>query len=77
MDKTQKKNGDQLSYKYGHKKLKDLLIDEKKSPQKTEKKLWLLTDANDDILWVQNLYINQTLGNKHCIYFNMKESTHA
>jgi bifunctional protein TilS/HprT len=71
-----RKNGDQLSYKYGHKKLKDLLIDEK-IPTEERKKLWLLTDANDDILWVQNLYINQTLGNKHCIYFNMKESTHA
>ena len=39
--------------------------------------LWILTDNDNQILWVQDLYRNQMLGDKHCIYFQLKESNHA
>jgi tRNA(Ile)-lysidine synthase len=71
-----RKNGDKLAFAYGHKKLKDLLIDEK-VPMDKRDQLWILTDQNNDILWVQNHYINKTLGDENCIYFNLKESKHA
>lgn len=71
-----RENGDKLAYSFGHKKLKDLLID-KKIPMEKRDALWVLTDDDHNILWVQNLYINQTLGDKHCIYFQLKESNHA
>ncbi len=71
-----RKNGDKLAYTYGHKKLKDLLID-KKVPMDKRDQLWILTDQNNEVLWVQNYYINQTLGDKNCVYFNLKESKNA
>lgn len=71
-----RKNGDKLTYSYGHKKLKDLFID-KKVPMEKRDQLWILTDQNNEILWVQNYYINQTLGDENCVYFNLKESSHA
>ncbi len=71
-----RENGDKLAYNFGHKKLKDLLID-KKIPMEKRKSLWVLTDNDNNILWVQNLYLNQTLGDKNSIYFQLKEPTHA
>lgn len=71
-----RENGDKLAYKFGHKKLKDLLID-KKIPMEKRDALWILTDNDNQILWVQDLYRNQMLGDKHCIYFQLKESNHA
>lgn len=64
--------GDQLSYSYGHKKLKKLLIDEK-IPMDVRDHLWVLTDHDGLILWVQNHYLNQTLGSEQTLYFNLKE----
>lgn len=64
--------GDQLAYSYGHKKLKKLLIDEK-IPMDIRNELWILTDHDGIILWVQNHYLNQTLGNDHELYFKLKE----
>jgi len=71
-----RENGDKLAYKFGHKKLKDLLID-KKIPMEKRDALWILTDNDNQILWVQDLYRNQMLGDKHCIYFQLKELNHA
>lgn len=71
-----RENGDKLAYKFGHKKLKDLLID-KKIPMEKRDALWILTDNDNQILWVQDLYTNQMLGDKHCIYFQLKELNHA
>lgn len=64
--------GDTLAYAYGHKKLKKLLIDHKVPTAKRDS-LWVLTDHDNVILWVENLYINQTLGNDHSLYFKLKE----
>jgi tRNA(Ile)-lysidine synthetase-like protein len=71
-----RQNGDKLTYDFGHKKLKDLLID-KKIPMEKRNSLWVLTDNENNILWVQNLYTNQTLGNEHTFYFKLKETKHA
>jgi tRNA(Ile)-lysidine synthase len=69
-------NGDILTYDYGHKKLKKLLIDQK-IPMKKRNQLWVLTDNNNQILWVQDFYLNKTLGNKHTLYFKSKGANHA
>jgi bifunctional protein TilS/HprT len=67
-----REEGDQLSYTYGHKKLKKLFID-LKIPMEERQKLWVLTDSNNQILWVEHHYINQTLGNDKTLYFTIKE----
>lgn len=71
-----RQNGDKLAYSFGHKKLKDLLID-KKIPMDKRHQLWVLTDNEDNILWVQDLYMNQTLGNEKSVYLKIKETKHA
>lgn len=60
-------DGDRLAFDYGHKKLKDLLID-LKVPQYKRDHLLVLTDSDDTIIWVQDVYTNNTLGNENCIY---------
>ena len=67
-----RQDGDELHYDYGHKKLKKLLID-KKIPMLKRQQLWVLTDSHNTILWVQDLYVNQTLGDQHVIYFHLNE----
>jgi bifunctional protein TilS/HprT len=67
-----REEGDLLTYDYGHKKLKKLLID-KKIPMDTRNRLWVLTDNNNQVLWVENLYTNQTLGDTHTCYFKLEE----
>ncbi len=70
-------NGDTLAYDYGHKKLKKLLIDQK-VPMKNRDQLWILTDNNNQILWVEGYYLNQTLGQNKTLYFKIqKEQNHA
>lgn len=64
-----RKNGDILEYDYGHKKLKDLLID-KKIPKQDRNNLLILTDNKDEILWIKNLYTNKKIGNTKKIYIN-------
>ncbi len=71
-----RKDGDMLSYPYGHKKLKKLLIDEK-VPMLTRNRLWILVDNEGEILWVQDHYMNETLGNENSLYFALKENDHA
>ena len=67
-----REDGDVLSYNYGHKKLKKLLID-KKIPMEERESLWVLTDNNHQVLWVENHYLNQELGNKNTLYFQLKK----
>ncbi|OHE35127.1 MAG: tRNA lysidine(34) synthetase TilS [Tenericutes bacterium GWE2_38_8] len=67
-----REDGDLLTYDYGHKKLKKLLIDLKISNE-DRNNLWVLTDSDNQILWVQNHYVNQTLGQEKEIYFKVKE----
>jgi bifunctional protein TilS/HprT len=66
-----REDGDTLAYDYGHKKLKKLLIDQK-VPMNQRDRLWVLTDNNNQILWVQNHYINTTLGTLNECYFQYK-----
>ncbi|MCF7930549.1 MAG: tRNA lysidine(34) synthetase TilS [Acholeplasmataceae bacterium] len=67
-----REDGDLLAFEYGHKKLKKLLID-LKIPNEERQKLWVLTDKNNRILWVEKYYINQTLGDSNTLYFQLKE----
>jgi bifunctional protein TilS/HprT len=71
-----KNDGDVLTYDYGHKKLKKLLIDQK-IPVQQRKNLWVLTDNDNQILWVDGLYSNQTLGESHTLYFKISEDPNA
>jgi tRNA(Ile)-lysidine synthetase-like protein len=72
-----REDGDVLAYDYGHKKLKKLLID-KKVPMSERDHLWVLTDNNNQVLWVEKYYLNQTLGTNHECYFQFKgDKKHA
>lgn len=66
-----RKSDDVLTYPYGHKKLSRLLID-RKVPKEHREKIILLCDANDEILWIKDLYLNQTLGNDNCLYLELE-----
>lgn len=55
--------GDVLAFKYGRKKLKDYLID-LKIPKHLRDSLWLITDNDNNIIWVSQIYKNETLGDK-------------
>lgn len=66
-------DGDTLSYSYGHKKLKKLLIDQK-VPMKKRDQLWIVTDSNHVILWIPGYYINETLGDENALYFQIMEA---
>ena len=68
-----RKDGDILELTYGHKKLKDFLID-KKVPKSKRDNLCLLVDSNDVILWIPNLYANKNIGNENEIYIMMEAS---
>jgi tRNA(Ile)-lysidine synthetase-like protein len=65
-------NGDKLSFTFGRKKLKDLLID-KKIPLTERSKLKIIVDSSGTILWIPGLYLNETLGKEHKIYLSIKE----
>lgn len=67
-----REDGDLLAYEYGHKKLKKLLIDHK-VPMEERNNLWVLTDNEGLILWVEKYYLNQTLGNENNLYFKYEE----
>jgi tRNA(Ile)-lysidine synthetase-like protein len=69
-----REDGDILSYDYGTKKLKKLLIDSK-VPMEERDKLVVITDDNNKILWIPNYYVNHTLGSKNSIYLSVNEET--
>jgi tRNA(Ile)-lysidine synthase len=66
-----REDGDILEFSYGHKKLKKLFIEKKISKDKRDH-LLVLTDHQNKILWVEDLYKNQTLGDQNTLYFKMK-----
>lgn len=65
--------GDRLNFKYGSKKLKDFLI-EKKIPLFLRDKLLIFADSNNEILWIPNLYLNETLGSLNTLYFTQEKT---
>jgi bifunctional protein TilS/HprT len=69
-----RQDGDILSYNYGHKKLKKLLIDQK-VPLEARKSILLVTDSDDTILWIPGYYLNQTLGSENELYFDLIKET--
>ncbi|MDY0277800.1 MAG: tRNA lysidine(34) synthetase TilS [Acholeplasma sp.] len=71
-----RKNGDKLAFVYGHKKLKDYFID-KKIPKHLRDEILLITDNDNTILWVQDLYINKTLGTKEKLIFKIGDKENA
>lgn len=68
-----RKQGDILTFPYGRKKLKDHLIDLKIPPHERER-LWMITDNDDNILWISNnVYVNKTMGSNNVIKFIIGE----
>jgi tRNA(Ile)-lysidine synthase len=61
------KSGDQLKMTYGTKSLKKLMI-EKRIPSYQRSKLLVLVDKNDNILFVEDIYINKSLGDNQQLY---------
>lgn len=49
-----RKNGDEILLSYGHKKLKDLFIDQK-IKKETRDEIPIITDGNNNILWIYNI----------------------
>ncbi|VEU83069.1 tRNA lysidine(34) synthetase TilS [Acholeplasma hippikon] len=64
--------GDVLAFPFGHKKLKNFLID-KKVPKYLRDNLIIVVDQSETILWIPGLYINKTLGDSNQIYLSIKE----
>ncbi|MDL2292749.1 tRNA lysidine(34) synthetase TilS [Acholeplasma sp. OttesenSCG-928-E16] len=66
-------DGDVLEFEYGRKKLKDFLID-KKIPKNERDNLIIISDSNNRIIFIPNLYTNKTLGTKNEMYLIMEDS---
>lgn len=62
-----RKAGDILSFHYGHKKLKDHLIDIK-YPKHLRDTLLVVEDQQQTILFVEDVYLNKTLGDGHTLF---------
>ncbi|MFP4187482.1 MAG: tRNA lysidine(34) synthetase TilS, partial [Acholeplasmataceae bacterium] len=67
-----RRDGDLLSYSYGHKKLKKLLID-RKVPLEKRKELLVITDDEDNILYIPGFYRNETLGDENELFFLVEQ----
>ncbi len=67
-------DGDVLEFSFGHKKLKDFFID-KKIPKYLRDQLLLIVDQNNTILWVENVYLNQTIQTSNIV--GIKGDFHA
>ena len=66
--------GDVLEFSFGHKKLKDYFID-KKIPKHLRDQLLMIVDQNNTILWVENVYSNQTIQSSNIV--GIKGDFHA
>lgn len=66
-----RQNGDRLIIGDGHKKLKDFLID-KKVPLKLRDNLIIITNSNNEILWVENYY-KKKCEETNSLILNIKE----
>ena len=64
-------DGDQLAFSFGHKKLKDYLID-KKIPKHLRDELLIIVDQNNIILYVENIYTNKTIQSDHKVSVGIK-----
>jgi|GEM_PF-270182 len=64
-----RKPGDIIKLPYGSKKVKDFFID-RKIPLKKRDILLILSDQNNTILWIEDLYINQCLGSDKKLFIN-------
>lgn len=64
-------SGDLLSFHYGHKKLKDHLMNIK-YPKHLRDDLIVLEDATHTIIYVERIYINKTLGDAHKMWVNIR-----
>lgn len=62
--------GDLLQFHYGHKKLKDHLINIK-YPRHLRDSLIVLEDQSKTIIYVEDIYINKTLGDAHTLWVNI------
>lgn len=62
--------GDLLHFHYGHKKLKDHLINVK-YPKHLRDSLIVLEDQSKMIIYVEDIYINKTLGDTHTLWVNI------
>jgi len=66
-----RKAGDVLSFHYGHKKLKNHLIDIK-YPKHLRDSLLVIEDQQQTIVFVEDVYINKTLGDSHTLYLALE-----
>lgn len=62
--------GDLLHFHYGHKKLKDHLMNVK-YPRHLRDSLIVIEDQSKTILYVEDIYINKTLGDTHTLWVNI------
>ncbi|MDO8167879.1 tRNA lysidine(34) synthetase TilS [Candidatus Phytoplasma melaleucae] len=63
--------GDILYFAFGKKKLKKFFIDKKIALFKRNQ-LWLVTDQNNQIIWIPHLYINKTLGDRNILFLGLQ-----
>lgn len=66
-----RKPGDLLHFHYGHKKLKDHLINVK-YPRHLRDSIIVLEDQSKTIIYVEDIYINKTLGDAHTLWVNIR-----
>lgn len=71
-----RKDGDLLSFHFGHKKLKSYFID-KKIPKHLRDELLVIADQNQHILWVENTYVNATIQSENKVGITLKGDNHA
>jgi tRNA(Ile)-lysidine synthase len=63
--------GDLLHFHYGHKKLKDHLMNVK-YPRYLRDSLIVLVDQSNTIIYVEDIYTNKTLGDAHAMWVNIR-----
>lgn len=68
-----RKDGDVLEFDFGSKKLKDYFID-KKIPRNIRDEILIITDSKGVILYVDGIYLNNTLGNNNYLSFRIEET---
>ena len=66
-----RKPGDLLHFHYGHKKLKDHLMNVK-YPRYLRDTLIVLVDQSNTIIYVEDIYTNKTLGDAHAMWVNIR-----
>ena len=67
-----RKPGDLLHFHYGHKKLKDHLMNVK-YPRHQRDSLIVIEDQSKTIIYVEDTYTNKTLGDTHKLWVNIRK----